>query len=397
MSVLILLIPVTNLGTAKASETVDASAAMAFDANTGQVIYAKDPAKKVAIGSITKIITLYLVTQAIKDGKISESDQLTPTLEQSEMTQNDELTNVRLDTDKAYTVKDLYNAAWIVSSNSAAMMLAQKVSGDQKSFVKLMRKTLKSWGIKDAEINNVSGLNNSDLKPGMYLGKSDAENKLSVNDIAIIAKHILNKYPEILKTTSQQELVFPEGSETKTYTSLNLLLNGNRDYQQGYEFDGLKTGTTKQAGDSFVGTLPMDNSRIVTIVMNASGDDNDQDKRFRATQNLAKYVKENFVHKKVLTKNQKIKVAHKKAEYKNLDDVYIWLPKDFNENSLSYNVSNTDLGFKTKVNNKSVKLIATNTPDGYLPYPKETVVLKKVKKVQKSIWHQIIEFFDNLF
>ncbi|MFC6323766.1 D-alanyl-D-alanine carboxypeptidase family protein [Companilactobacillus baiquanensis] len=399
LSVLIVTLPVLNLKNVKAATEpdVNASAAMAFDVNTGQIIYSKDPEKKVAIGSITKIITLYLVTKAIKEGKLSESDQLTPTVEQSEMTQSDELTNVRLDVDKAYTVKDLYNAAWIVSSNSAAMMLAQKISGDQASFVKLMRKTLKEWGIKDAEINNASGLNNSDLKKGMYLGKSDAENKLSVNDIAIIVKHVLNKYPEILKTTSKQNFLFPEGSETKTYTSLNLLLNGNRDYQEGYEFDGLKTGTTDQAGDSFVGTLPMGDSRIVTIVMDAGGDDDDQDKRFRATQNLAKYVKDNFTNKKILSKNQEITIAHNKKKYKNENDVYMWLPKDFNENSLSYNVSKTDLGFKTKVNNKTYKLIATNTPSGYLPYPKEEVVIKKIKKVQKSLWHQITEFFENLF
>lgn len=399
LSVVILVLPVVNLKNVKAAEEpeIDASAVMAFDSNTGQIIYQKNAKKKVAVGSITKIITLYLVTEAIKDGKLKESDQLTPTPEQAEMTQSDELTNVRLDTDKAYTVKDLYNAAWIVSSNSAAMMLAQKVSGDQASFVKLMRKTLRSWGIKDAEINNASGLNNSDLKEGMYLGKNDAENKLSVNDIAIIVKHILNKYPEILKTTSKQSFIFPEGSETKTYTSLNLLLNGNRDYQEGYEFDGLKTGTTEQAGDSFVGTLPMGNSRIVTIVMDAGGDDSDLDKRFRATQNLAKYVKDNFVNKKVLTKNQKITVINKKHKYINENDVYMWLPKDFNENSLSYNVSKTDLGFKTKENKKTVKLIATNSQNGYLPYPKEEVVIKKIKKVQKSLWHQITEFFENLF
>ncbi|WP_125713188.1 D-alanyl-D-alanine carboxypeptidase family protein [Companilactobacillus kedongensis] len=397
LSVLILMFPIINLSPAQAANEpeVNAIAAMAFDANTGQVIYSKDTNKKVAIGSITKIITLYLVTQAIKDGKIKESDQLTPTPEQSEMTQDDELTNVRLDMDKAYTVKDLYDAAWIVSSNSAAMMLAQKVSGDQTSFIKLMRKTLKSWGIKDAEINNVSGLNNSDLKEGMYLGNSDAENKLSVNDIAIITKHILNKYPEILKTTSQQRLVFPEGSETKTYPSLNLLLDGARDYQAGYEFDGLKTGTTKQAGDSFVGTLPMGNSRIVTIVMNAGGDDNDQDKRFRSTQTLTKYVKDNFINKRVLSKDQMFTDGNKK--YKNKSDVYMWLPRDFNENSLSYNVSKTDLGFKAKTDKKTVKMIATNVPGGYLPYPKEQVVIKKIKKVQKSFWHQITEFFENLF
>ena len=126
------------------------------------VVYKKDADEKLAIGSITKIITLYLVTKAIKEGKFSETDTLRPTPAEAEMTQRNELTNVRLDADKDYTVKDLYQAAWIVSSNSAAMMLADKVSGSQAKFVRLMRRTVKDWGIKKAQLYNVSGLNNSE-------------------------------------------------------------------------------------------------------------------------------------------------------------------------------------------------------------------------------------------
>jgi D-alanyl-D-alanine carboxypeptidase len=178
---------------------IKATAGMAFDEKTGQIIYKKDAEEKLAVGSITKIITLYLVTKAMKEGKFFENDALKPTEAEAAMTQKEELTNVRLDADKVYPVKDLYQAAWIVSSNSAAMMLADKVSGDQGKFVKLMRKTLKEWGIKGAEIYNVSGLNNSDLEPGMYLGTKDGENKLSANDIGIIVKHVLDEYPEIYR------------------------------------------------------------------------------------------------------------------------------------------------------------------------------------------------------
>ncbi|ATO45241.1 hypothetical protein LF20184_00010 [Companilactobacillus farciminis KCTC 3681 = DSM 20184] len=259
MSVFILTLPIFTSEVAAATFTqpeleLNASAGMIFDENSGQIVYSKNPDEKLAIGSITKIVTLYLVTKAIKDGKISESDLVTPTQEQADMTQDNELTNVRLDADKSYSVKDLYNAAWIVSSNSAAMMLAGKVAGTQAKFVKMMRKTVKDWGIKDAELYNASGLNNSDLKTDMYIGPTDGENKLSANDIGVIVKHVLDQYPEILQTTSQTKLSFPIDNEIKTYDTLNFLLKGQRDYQEGYEFDGLKTGTTEQAGESFVGT-----------------------------------------------------------------------------------------------------------------------------------------------
>ncbi|TGD21503.1 D-alanyl-D-alanine carboxypeptidase [Companilactobacillus suantsaicola] len=399
LSVVILTLPIFSTTVqAETTPTVDiqAKAGLAFDEKTGQVLYSQNADQKMAIGSITKIVTLYLVTKALKENRFTDQDTIVPTKEQADMTKDLGLSNVELSVDQAYSVKDLYNAAWIVSSNSAAMMLADKVSGSQKAFIKLMRKTLKEWGIKDAEIYNVSGLNNSDLKDDSYLGNSDSENKLSPNDIGIIVKHVLDKYPEILQTTSQSKLSFPVNGEVKTYDSVNLMLKGARDYQEGFEFDGLKTGTTKQAGESFVGTLPLENTRIVTIVMNAQGEKSDVDKRFRSTQKLIHYVKDNFEHKEVLQKDQKVTVN--KKEYKVNQSVYLWVPKNFNVENLSYNESSNDLGFTATHKKQTVKLIAANTASGYLPFKKADV--KKVihkKTSQKSWWDSIVEFFNNLF
>ena len=402
MSIIILTLPIfattvqAESTVVEAEPEINATAGMIFDEHTGQIVYKKNAEEKVAIGSITKIITLYLVTKAIKEGKFTENDELRPTQAQAAMTQKDELTNVRLDADRTYKVKDLYNAAWIVSSNSAAMMLADKVAGSQGEFVKMMRQTVKDWGIEDAELYNVSGLNNSDLDPDMHLGPDNGENKLSANDIGVIVKHVLDEYPEIIQTTSMAKLSFPVGNETKNYDSLNLLLKGNRDYQEGYEFDGLKTGTTEQAGESFVGTLPMDDTRVVTIVLNAQGEKNDRDKRFRSTQHLAHYLKDNYERKQILAKDQNVTINNKK--YKTYEPVYAWLPKNFNINELSYNVSSDDLGFTTIHSKQTVKLIATNTDNGYLPFKKADV--KKIihkKTSQKSWWNQIVEFFNHLF
>lgn len=398
----LLCIPIFNIQTVQADTTskpdLNASAALAFDEKSGQVLYSENPDKKVAIGSITKVLTLYLVTKAIHENNLKFSDKLKPTKEQAKMTQHDELTNVSLDANKEYTVEQLYQAAWIVSSNSAAMMLAQKVGGTETNFIKLMRKTLKSWGVKDAEIYNVSGLNNSYLSKGMYLGKSNSENKLSANDIAIISKHILDEYPDILKTTSKPELVFPAGEGSKTYKSLNLLLKGNRDYQAGYEFDGLKTGTTKQAGDSFVGTYPIHNTRVVTIVMDVKGQDNDKDKRFRSTQNLAHYVNDHYDYQTVLKKNQEITVT-KQQKYKTYRAVKLWLPHDYNAESLIYKKTKNALGFNASQGKKQVKLTIQNIPGGYINYPSVQHKMKKIvpQKAKPSFWDNITNFFKHLF
>ena len=395
-----LSLPVINLQTVQAAETPDvkASAALAFDEKSGQVLYSQNSDKKLAIGSLTKIVTLYLVTKAIHQKNLKYTDKIKPTQAQAQMTQHDELSNVSLDADKEYTVRELYDASWIMSSNSAAMMLAQKVGGTETNFIKLMRKTLKSWGIKDAEIYNVSGLNNSYLDKGMYLGDKDAENKLSANDLAIVSKHILDQYPEVLKTTSEASLTFPAGEGAKVYKSLNLLLKGNRDYQEGYEFDGLKTGTTKLAGDCFVGTYPIQNTRIVTVVLNAQGEENDKDKRFRTTQNLAHYINENFEYKTALKKNQEITLT-KKEKYQTYREVKVWTPKDFNTNSLEYKKIDGNLGFNVADGKKQAKLLINNIPGGYISYPKVKHAIKKIvpKKTKPSIWENIGNFFKHLF
>lgn len=401
MSIMILTLPIFT-SIVHADENTDpqmelkASSGLMFDEQTGQVVYKKNADEKLAIGSITKIITLYLVTKAIKDGKLSEKEMLQPTQDQADMTHRNELANVQLDANRKYSVKDLYEAAWIVSSNSAAMVLADKVSGSQAKFVKLMRKTVKDWGIKNAQLYNVSGLNNSDLKPDMHLGTTEDENKLSANDIGVIVKHTLDEYPEILQTTSKAKLSFPVDNDAKEYNSLNLLLKGNRDYQESYEFDGLKTGTTEAAGESFVGTLPLDKTRIVTVVLNAQGEKEDHDKRFRSTQDLVHFLVEKYDRKEVIKKNQSLTIGKKK--YKTYEPVYTWVPKNYNIENLRYNISRDDLGFAAINNKQTVKLIATNTNGGYLPFKKADV--KKVihkKTSQKSWWDQIIEFFKHLF
>ncbi len=395
-TLMVMIFPIINVKPANAAEEIsEASAAMVFDQKTGQILYSENPDKQVAIGSITKILTLYLVTKAINEGKIKYTDKLTPTKQQADMTQKDELSNVSLKTDQSYTVKDLYDAAWIVSSNSAAMMLAQKVSGNQADFVKEMRKTLNDWGIKDAEINNVSGLNNSALKKGMYLGNKDGENKMTTNDLAIMTKHVLSEYPEITKTTSKQKFAFSNGKDTHTYTSLNLLLKGNRDYQEGYEFDGLKTGTTTQAGDSFVGTLPFKGRRLVTIVMDAKGNSDNLDKRYRSTQTLMRYVNENYVYKDVLNKDQEVKVSASQS-YKLNQNVGLWIKNDVNTAALEYGVSKTALGFRT---NTDKKILPTNLEYGFLPEKNvaKKVTTKKTSTPHKSWWESFLDFFKNLF
>lgn len=126
--------------------SLDVKAAIAIDASTGQVLYAKNANTARSIASMTKLVTVYLTMQAIKQGKLSWDTKVKPTKAIAKVSQNTEYSNVRLDSTQDYTVKQLYQATLIESANGAAMTLAKAVSGNQVAFVKKMRALLASWG-----------------------------------------------------------------------------------------------------------------------------------------------------------------------------------------------------------------------------------------------------------
>nr|WP_278751567.1 serine hydrolase [Liquorilactobacillus nagelii] len=137
---------------------LDVKAAIAVDANTGQIIYSKNASQPLAIASMSKLISIYLVLQAIKQGKLSWNEKIPVDEASYKVSQNTSLSNVPLLKGHKYTVKQLYQASLIYSANGAVMTLANAVAGSQKAFVDQMRAQLKKWGINDGEIYTDRGV-----------------------------------------------------------------------------------------------------------------------------------------------------------------------------------------------------------------------------------------------
>ncbi len=157
---------------------IDASAAIALDPATGQVLYEQNADQALPIASMTKMITAYIVLAQIKQGKLTWEQTVKPDDLIYQLSQNKDLTNVPLQADGQYTVKALFQAMMVASANDAAMMLANQVAGSQKDFVDLMRQKVADWGIQDAQLYSVSGLNNEFLGAEVYPGSpADAENE----------------------------------------------------------------------------------------------------------------------------------------------------------------------------------------------------------------------------
>lgn len=301
--------------------SVNAKAAIAVDAASGKILYSQNANQSdMGIASITKLITVYIVYQQIKEGKLHWNTKVPISQYAYDITQDGTASNIQLTDGASYTVKDLVNAALVPSANSAAIALAEKISGTEPKFVNKMRAQLKSWGITDATIVNASGLNNGDLQGHIYPGSAEtAENTMSAKDVAIIAMHIIQDFPQILNITKQTSLVFDkDGADQTTMSTTNYMLPGYQTSRLGV--DGLKTGNTAYAGECFVGTTVQNGFRIITVILDASANNDDELSRFSATNILMNRIYSTWQAYGEASKHKSLK-GHKTTQIINAKEI----------------------------------------------------------------------------
>ena len=299
---LLLCLILTLLSTSPVrAEDLDLGAqhAIAIDGTTGKILYEKNSNEKKEVGGISNLLTTYLVYEAIQQGKISLNDDVDISDKAYQLTTVEGISNVPMEARK-YKVKDLLTALLVSNANSAAIALAEKVAGNEEQFVLLMKAKLKDWGITDATIVNASGLNQSiiDGDEDEENKKKDTENKLSAYDVAVIAKHLLEDYPEVTKITSLSHAEFA-GIQLE---SSNYMLENMPNYRAGV--DGLKTGNSDKGGISFVASTNQNGIRMITVVIGIEAIDGDPYARFVATANLMNYVSQNFIASMIVSKGE---------------------------------------------------------------------------------------------
>ncbi|XIF19537.1 MAG: D-alanyl-D-alanine carboxypeptidase [Acetilactobacillus jinshanensis] len=178
-----------------------AKSVVAMDADTGQILYQRNPNQPRKVASVSKLMTLYLVEQKANQihgwnqtVKAAQSPQL------RKMSYDKNIGGFKFKKGHRYTVKDLFQAALIQSSNNSAIALGEWVAGNNRNFVKMMNQQAKAWHI-NAHFVSASGLENDDLKKyGLRItGDSHAGNLVSAKAVAIIAQHLLAQYPNVIK------------------------------------------------------------------------------------------------------------------------------------------------------------------------------------------------------
>ena len=307
--VALLLIPfvvVMTFGTtpvqAESKLGIHVDGAILIDADTGKILYEENADTPLGIASMTKMMTEYILFEAIEEGKVSWDQEYKVTDYTYAISQDRRLSNVPLRRDGTYTIRELYEALAIYSANAATIAIAETIAGTETEFLKLMDAKAEELGLVDYKFVNSTGLNNEYLQ-GMHpqgTGVKD-ENIMPAKSVALLAYHLMKDYPKVLETTKINSKIFREGtSDAIKMDNWNFMLPG---FVYEYEgVDGLKTGTTDFAGHSFTGTAKRGDKRLISVVMKAvdANGVGSYKARFDATRALFDYGFSQFSEEELL-------------------------------------------------------------------------------------------------
>ncbi|MBB6454412.1 D-alanyl-D-alanine carboxypeptidase (penicillin-binding protein 5/6) [Salirhabdus euzebyi] len=285
-----------------APSDIEAKSAIVVDAETGKILYEKEADLALPPASMTKMMTEYLVLEAIANGQISW-DTTTQIGEYPYwLSSSNEFSGIGLIQNKDYTVEQLYIAMAIYSDNATTVALAELVAGTEGNFVKKMNEKAQEMGLPDAQFVNSTGLSNRDLGDRSPEGTDpEADNYLSAKSLALLAYNLIKDYPHALEYSTIKEYQLDD----QMLTNLNWMLPGMPGHleQFGYEgMDGLKTGWTDMAGYCFTGTAERNGQRLITVVMQTDS----KEARFNETRKLLDYGFSNFELKEIFPANYQL-------------------------------------------------------------------------------------------
>ncbi|MGG3998358.1 D-alanyl-D-alanine carboxypeptidase family protein [Anoxybacillus kestanbolensis] len=224
----------------------EARSAILIERDTGAVLYEKNAHEPLPPASMTKIMTMLLIMEAIDQGKLKIDERVRA----SEYAASMGGSQIFLEPGEEMTVDDLLKGVAIGSGNDAAVALAERIAGSEEAFVHMMNEKARQLGLKHTAFENTTGL--------------PAKNHYSTAyDMAVMAKELL-KYDLITKYTGTYEDYLRENTDKKFW-----LVNTNRLVKFYPGVDGLKTGYTSEAKYCLTATAKKGNMRVIAVVFGA--------------------------------------------------------------------------------------------------------------------------------
>ena len=275
-----------------------------IEQTTGQVLYGYNVHEQLRPASVTKIMSLLLIMEQIELGKINYDTKISC----SEIAASMGGSQIWLDTSETLTVEEMLKAICVVSANDCVMAMAEHIAGTEEAFVQMMNAKAQSLGMNDTTFKNCHGLD-------------EDGHVTSSNDIALMSRELLNKYPEITKYTTIYMDSLRNG-ESELVNTNKLLRN--------YEgCTGLKTGSTSQALYNLSASATRDGLSLIAVIMKGPT----SSIRFAEAKTLLDYGFNNFEYKQFATQGEKVKEVNvQKGIKQSLEvifekDVGILIPK----------------------------------------------------------------------
>ena len=292
--------------------------AIMIEESSKKILFEKDAHEKMSPASMTKIMTLLLVAEAISDNRLSLDQEVTA----SEYAVSMGGSQVYLEANSKYKIIELIKAVGIGSANDAAVVLAEVVGGTVENFVAMMNSKAKELGLTDTNFKNPHGLD-------------EANHYSTAYDMAMIANELV-KYDFILDVTSTYEDHFTHPNGNSIW-----LVNTNSLIRFYDGIDGLKTGFTTEAGYCLTATKKVDDMRILTVTMNAETKDDRNSDTIKLMENAFSM----YNVKKVIDKNNSLgkafvnKSTQKYVNYYLEEDAKLLLTKDIRDIEYDYKIN----------------------------------------------------------
>ena len=239
LCIIFMLVPVT--ASALTEESISAPSAILMEASTGKILFEKNAHEQRPCASVTKVMTLLLVFEAIESGKLSYDTTITTSAHASSMGGSD----IWLEEGETMSADDMIKATVVASANDAAVALAEHISGSEDAFIEEMNKRAKELGMKDTVFKNCNGLDEEGHVTSAY-------------DVAVMSRE-LTKHEKVFEYTSIWLDTLRNG-ETQIVNTNKLLKTYNG-------ITGLKTGTTDDAGCCMSATATRGEVSLVAVVL----------------------------------------------------------------------------------------------------------------------------------
>lgn len=275
---------------------IKAKSAILMEVNTGTILYEQNADEKLPPASITKIMSLLLVMEAIRDGKMSVEDVVSASEHACSMGGS----QIWLEPGETMTVDDLLKAAVIASANDATVALGEQIAGSEEGFVSMMNARAKELGMTNTHFVNATGL--------------DAEGHISsAHDVAIMSRELIKH--DLIKNYSTVWMDSLRDGESE-------LVNTNKLVRFYEGTTGLKTGTTSGAGYCLSATAERNGLELVAVIM--SGDTSND--RFNGAKKLLDYGFANYEYTTIKPQPDVSEISIKKGVQKS---VIIKVEQDF--------------------------------------------------------------------